>query len=95
MPVRFAFERACVRQLAGQRRMQQALASTADAVAAAARSADPRGNYHAAPVVTRLASLDRAGWRVQDTTADATRREFGSARRAGNRTLGRLSGRVR
>ncbi len=91
----FRFERSCVARLAGQGRMQQALSATANDVVAAARSADPRGNYHAAPVVTNLANLNRAGWRVQDTTADATRREFGTGRRPGNRTLGRIAGRRR
>lgn len=87
----FRFDRTCVARLASQRLMQGAVSDTAERFAAAARAADPAGNYHAAPVVVNLADLSRAGWRVQDTTRDATVREFGRGRRAGRRTLGRLS----
>jgi hypothetical protein len=91
VPTTFRFDRSCVARLASQRLMQGAVKDAAERFAAAARSADPAGNYHAAPVVTDLADLRRAGYRVQDTTPDATTREFGRGRRPGRRTLGRLS----
>lgn len=92
MGYEFRFDRSCIPALARARQMQQAIAGPAEDVAAQARSLDGAGNYHAAPVVVTLANLSRAGFRVQDTTRDALRREFGTSRRAGLRTLGRLSG---